>query len=135
MRNIHKPSYFLEHADEICEEIGGETMSDKLKADMAAAKLLGQHPQLVETTWTEDGKIKYGKAIFTEDGEFTLSAPDIIVPVVKMLGEKYQICLAHTHADYTPPGWIWEDQRIMKESEVFETYTEAVRAAVMEVIG
>jgi len=108
-------------------------MNLELESDMKAAELKGLHPQMVDTTWTENGVIKYGKAIFTEDGEFTLSNPASREYIVTVLGEKYGVCIFHTHPDFLAQGWVAENAINGWESDIYESRTECIRHAVMGV--
>ena len=108
-------------------------MNYEQETDMKAAKLLGLHPQLVDTTWTENGKIKYGKAAFTEDGEFSLSDPATRDAVVQVLGEKYYISINAARDINGVPCWFWDNGITDAYYGEFEGYEEAVRAAVNSV--
>ena len=156
LTNIYEPSYFLEHAEEIKEQLemrdltdtehvvmhkalhrsvkikGKERraqMDDKLKSDTAAAKLLNRK--------VEVGCLG-GTLTVTSEGQvekFSLSDPATRDAVVQALGEKHYIAIIPVHPDYyESSGWMWEDQRYGEDSEVFGTYEEAVRKAALAVV-
>jgi len=107
-----------------------DDMNFELESDMKAAKIS-------DVKWvygTDKNKIYYeplnGEPAWEE---FTLSDPATRDAVVQMLGEKYGVCIFHTHPDFPAQGWVAENAINGWESDIYESRTECIRHAVMEV--
>jgi len=115
----------------------------ELRTDMNAAKLLGYKCKLhasIDTSNVETHPVSEGMYVSTlyPDGErcrFTLNDAATRDALVQALGEKYCIGLYHTHPDFIIQGWVAGNAINGWDSDIYETYTEAVRHAVDEVVN
>jgi len=118
-------------------------MNFELESDMKAAKMLGYRPHIMQVRGVGVVFIAYppvslnpndgDKACDVEERVFTLSDPATRDAVVTVLWERYGVCIFHTHPDFPAQGWVAENAINGWESDIYESRTECIRHAVMEV--
>lgn len=109
------------------------TNEQKLKANIAAAKLLGYEPHVLKQCFTMESVIIHDSS--GNEREFSLSNPADLMAVVIKLGEEHSISILSKPAN-DRRDWRFCFAEGYGYSEGFSvTYEQAVGAACIEVMG
>lgn len=117
------------------------TNEEKLKANMAAAEIVGHNIKSVcnvcrvtfPVDWDACTVLECGNTDMISTTFDIFNNPADRMTVVKALGERFGIYIFHTHQEYPEQGWTWESVNPYMLGTIHKEYEEAVAAAVLEV--